>query len=300
MENSSEKRVLIVDDEQFNLELLEEDLNDEGFKTVCARNGEEAYEILQKDHNFCVILLDRMMPKMNGMEFINKIKQNPGSDLARIPIIMQTAAASKEQVVEGIKAGVYYYLTKPFDKTIMLSIVRAAASDYGEFSRLKKELENYKSKLYLVKESHFEARTLEDLKYLATFLANYFPEPSRVILGISELLINALEHGNLGITYDMKTQLAEKNIWHDEVRRLQNLPENRDKTVEIHFLREKTKNILTIKDQGKGFNWQKYLTIDPERATHSHGRGIALSIMMSFDEVSYRGNGSEVVCIVNN
>src|SRR5271165_5222811 len=55
---------------------------------------------------------------------------------------------------------------------------------------------------------------------------------------------------------------------------------------------------VRIKDQGKGFDWRQYLEIDPERATHPHGRGIATSKLMSFSSVSYTGCGNEAVCTV--
>jgi DNA-binding response OmpR family regulator/anti-sigma regulatory factor (Ser/Thr protein kinase) len=292
-------RVLVVDDEPMNLEILEDDLLDEGYEVVTAEDGQIAYDILQKDDAFDVILLDRMMPNMNGMELISKIKSDKTKKVSRIPIIMQTAAAEKKQVVEGIQAGVYYYLTKPFESEVMLSIVRAAASDYAGYSKLRKEIDKYKPKLKLVRESYYEVKTLEDVRYLATFLANFFPDPERVIFGLSELLTNAVEHGNLGITYDQKTKMMRDNVWEEEVARLQELPKNSDKKVLVHFVKQDDYIALTIIDDGEGFNWRKYLNLDPERATDSHGRGIALTKSISFDDLEFQGDGNIVVCKVN-
>ncbi len=77
------------------------------------------------------------------------------------------------------------------------------------------------------------------------------------------------------------------------------VPENKDKKVLVHFERSDDDITLTITDDGDGFDWQHYMEIDPDRATHSHGRGIALSKMMSFDSIEYRGTGNEVVCKFN-
>lgn len=289
--------VLIIDDDSNNIKILELELEDEGYNILTGSDGEKGWEVLQQNKTHVkVILLDRMMPKMSGMEFMKKLQED--STVAHIPVIMQTAAAEREQIAQGIEAGVYYYLTKPYEKEVMLSIVRAAIEDYNNLSRLRYEMERYKTKLHIVKESYFEVSTLDDVRYLATFLANFFPDPERSILGISELLLNAVEHGNLGISYHEKSKMVQKNIWEKEVRRQQALPENIGKKVLVHFKRETDNITINIKDEGKGFDWQEYLKISPERATHSHGRGIALSRMMSFDELEYRGCGNEVNCKV--
>lgn len=295
MTEEEKRAILIVDDDVNNIEILKLDLEDESYDILTGCDGVEGWEVLQQHKKkIDVILLDRMMPNMDGMEFMAKLKAD--ESVAHKRVIMQTAAAEKSQVAEGIKSGVYYYLTKPYNAEVMLSVVRAASSDYADYSSLQKELLQHKQKQYLVQESKFEIRTLEDARYLSTYLANYYPDGQRVVLGMSELLINAIEHGNLGVTYSDKSRLNSENRWEEEIRRRQELPENEDKKVLVHFRRNKSDITLTIIDDGEGFDWQHYMEIDPNRATHSHGRGIALSNMMSFDSIEYRGTGSEVVC----
>lgn len=287
--------ILIIDDDINNVEILKLDLEDGGWKILTGCDGVEGWKVLQQNkEEIGVILLDRMMPNMDGMEFMAKLKAD--ESVAQKPVIMQTAAAEKSQVAEGINAGVYYYLTKPYDVEVMQSVVRAAMSDYANYSMLRAELLRHKQKLNLVKESYFEIVTLSDARYLSTFLANFYPDSQRVILGISELLINAVEHGNLGITYREKTDLHREDRWEAEVERRQQLPENSGKVVLVHFKREGERILLTITDEGEGFDWQQYMKIDPERATHSHGRGIALSNLLSFDAVRFQGTGNTVTC----
>jgi len=290
------KSILIIDDDVNNIEILKTDLEDEGYNILTGEDGVVGWNVLQEHKDeIGVILLDRMMPNMNGMEFMAKLKADDA--VSQKPVIMQTAAAEKSQVIEGIRAGVYYYLTKPYEYDVMLSIVRAAINDYGDLTRLRQDLNQYKKKMHVVKESFFEAKTMDDIYFLSTLLASYYPDPHRVILGVSELLINAVEHGNLNISYEEKTRLLQNNEWDKEVVSRQQLPEYIDKKVYVHFKRGKENIALNIVDDGKGFNWQNYLEISPERATHSHGRGVALSKMMSFDSVEYRGAGNDVLCI---
>lgn len=290
--------ILIVDDEPNNLMILKVDLEDAGYKILTAKDGVEGWDVLQKNKDVIkTILIDRMMPNMNGIEFTKKIKSE--SDVSGIPVIMQTAAAEKEQVVDGIKAGVYYYLTKPYDINRMLSVVSAAVSDYANYSQLRNGIKKFTRKLKLVKEARFEIQTLDDAQYLSTFLSQFFPSPENVVFGISELLVNAIEHGNLDITYDEKTELNKNGKWEDEINRRINLPEYSSKCVDVSFIREEKHITFNIKDQGKGFDWKSFMEISAERAMDNHGRGIALSKMMSFEEMEYLGCGNEVVCKVS-
>ncbi len=286
--------ILLVDDQANNLRALKLDLEETPYRTLTACDGQEAWEIIQKEGgSIAAILLDRMMPRMNGMEFMKILK---ASSFSHIPVIMQTAAAEKEQVVEGIQAGVYYYLTKPYDKHIMLSILYAAIKDHRYYSDLRININQFHNKLDLVKTITLQVQTLDDTEYLATFLARLFPDPERVVLGISELVLNALEHGNLGITYDEKGILIKEGKLHEELKRRQTLPENKDKSVLITYTKMQDHIELRIKDEGNGFDWKDYMEISPERATHNHGRGIAMSKMISFDEITYIGPGNEVLC----
>ncbi len=120
--------VLAVDDKQTNLEVLGAILKSGGYEVATAADGEEAWEVLQRrGQDFQAILLDRIMPNMSGLEVLEKIKAHP--TLHAIPVIMQTSADATHEVLEGIQAGAYYYLTKPYQKKILLGIVQAALKD---------------------------------------------------------------------------------------------------------------------------------------------------------------------------
>ena len=156
--------VLIIDDDANNVQILELDLEDTDYRTLSASDGVEGWEVLQQHKNeINVILLDRMMPNMNGMEFMQKLKAD--DTVAQIPVIMQTAAAEREQVTQGIEAGVYYYLTKPYEQETMLSIVRAAIKDHEELNALRQEVDQFKNqvthrKRKLLRSGHPRRRTL--------------------------------------------------------------------------------------------------------------------------------------------
>ena len=296
--DESKLRILVVDDEPFNLEILIEYLEDAGFGTVSAQNGVAAWNSLeQSPETFSAILLDRMMPEMDGMEVLARVKKHPL--LKALPVIMQTAKAAKEDILEGLQAGAYYYLTKPFDKDKLLAIVKTAVDDYQGYRSLQNELVQNTRAFSMLDSGQFHFRTLEEGRNLAALLAHTTPEPDAVVLGLSELILNAVEHGNLGIGYEEKSSLKEIDGWAAEIERRLALPENREKRVALNFERTDGEVRFVIQDQGEGFAWDKFMEISPERAFHTHGRGIAIANAISFSRLEYLGNGNQVLAVVD-
>ena len=116
MERSQRKpRILVVDDHEDNIELLRARLEARGYQVDGANDGQQALEQVDK---ICpdLILLDVMMPKMDGMEVVRRLKAKIASkELPFIPVIMQTALDSTENKVEGLDAGADDYITKPIN-----------------------------------------------------------------------------------------------------------------------------------------------------------------------------------------
>lgn len=229
---ANQPRILVVEDQKPMMDLLVAYLHVAGYATVSAADGEIAWEILQNsDEAFDVILLDRRMPNMNGMELLALVKNDAA--LKNIPVIMQTAADSPKDITEGIEAGVYYYLTKPIDREILISTIAAAMLEASHFKNLKEELEKPSKALSLMSSAVFQFRTLAEADDLLVTLVRACPDLESLMVGLSELLINAVEHGNLGITHEEKKIFLAENRWTEEIDTRLNLPENRDKFASI-------------------------------------------------------------------
>lgn len=114
-------------------------------------------------------------------------------------------------------------------------------------------------------------------------------------IGLRELVVNAVEHGNLEIAFDEKSELLANGEWQTEIERRLSTREMRDRFASVELKRLEDKFRIEIKDQGKGFDWATYLDPDTRPSATLHGRGLTLAMEAGYSSVEYRGNGSEVV-----
>ncbi|MCA1907308.1 MAG: SpoIIE family protein phosphatase [Magnetospirillum sp.] len=291
-------RALVVDDERMNREVIVANLRVAGFETVTAEDGLQAWEILDAHPGaFDVILLDRRMPRMDGMELLRKLKDDQRLD--HVPVIMQTAYAETEDVTAGIKAGAYYYLAKPLDRRLLLSVTEAAIADHQRRQRLLDDLDKRTTAMLLLESGTFRFRTLDEGHTLAVALARSCPQARHLVAGLSELFTNAVEHGNLGIGYAEKALLLENRRWRQEVEARLDTPEGRARMVEVQVTRQPESVTFVISDQGNGFDWRGFGQISPERAFAPHGRGIALARTLAFDHLHYNERGNQVTATIH-
>ncbi|MBI3072906.1 MAG: response regulator [Deltaproteobacteria bacterium] len=117
----TDKKILVVDDDEAIRRLEEKILSSQGYQVRTARDGNEALQAL-KEGTFHLILLDVMMPGLNGFEVGQAVKGDPAT--AEIPIVFVTAKGDTEAQREGYRSGGMLYLTKPFTSTKLLSVVK--------------------------------------------------------------------------------------------------------------------------------------------------------------------------------
>lgn len=117
-----DKKVLIVDDDMRNVFALSSALEEKGMQIVTARNGSDGLDKMNKESHVDLVIMDIMMPKMDGYEAIREIRKNPL--FSKIPIIALTAKAMKDDREKCIAAGANDYLTKPVDISKLLSLLR--------------------------------------------------------------------------------------------------------------------------------------------------------------------------------
>lgn len=291
--------ILVVEDNRIERMFMEEHIKELSHNMFAAEDGQQALDILRsKDSpNIDVILMDRMMPVMDGITAVKRIKED--KVLRKIPIVMITGAASAKDIQEGIDAGVFYYLAKPVNEEVLKSVLSAATREATQNRALSEELTRHKASFNLIQTCKFHFRTLEEAESLSAFMAHCFPDPQRVLPGLAEIMINSIEHGTYEIGYDKKTVLIESGTMRAEIQRRQSMPEYKDRFVEAVITHKDNGIYVVITDQGQGFNWRRYMAIEPSRATDNHGRGIAQANAISFDKLTYNEQGNQAIAFVN-
>lgn len=117
-------------------------------------------------------------------------------------------------------------------------------------------------------------------------------------IGLREILINAIEHGNLGISFDEKSAAINSGEYYQLIAERQRDPRYRDRKVTIIYSLSKRRASFLVRDEGGGFDFEDILQQEPMPTDVYHGRGIAIACRF-FDTVRYRGRGNEVVLIKN-
>jgi len=118
----SREKVLVIDDEEDILELVKYNLAKEGYRVTGVLSGEKALT-KAKEEMPDVVLLDLMLPGLDGLEVCRRLKNNPAT--AQIPIVMLTAKGEDADIVTGLELGADDYVTKPFSPRVLLARIRA-------------------------------------------------------------------------------------------------------------------------------------------------------------------------------
>ena len=288
--------VLIVDDQKPVREFFTDVLQENGFGTLTAKDGREAIE-LYRIHRPAFTLTDISMPGMNGLDLLRQIKEcNPEA-----VVMLMTGAGNEAFAVEALRGGAVNYFNKPVDVNELINTLNryaslAAGYDYELYTRefLREERLN----LVLNNDLH---RLNHAVQMIVNHCRAVFPTGELYTLrfGLYEMLVNAIEHGNLGITYEEKSQALEDNA-------LGALMEERVKDAaragrRVGVVCEISPRGFqcTIEDQGDGFDHSLYSSAPDPAALFEkmggslHGRGIILTLLQ-FDRVAFSAKGNQV------
>lgn len=285
-------RILVVDDDAVTRRILEHALSETGYEVAVAGNGVEALLSLQNDHaKTDLVILDRQMPKMDGLTVLRALRRLPAD--ARPAIVMVTAQSSARVIAEELAAGAHYHLTKPVARSVLLAVVDAAIRQRATQKWLKGQMEERVRGARLMTRAEFRLRTPEEAADLAAFIAPSFPEPAKAGPGLLELLMNAVEHGNLELGGENKQTLLLEGTLESWIKgRLQSSP-YRERFAVVSLEVDPNEVSVTIRDEGPGFDHVKW---GAEGVTDAslHGRGISAARFLSFDTLHYPGAGNEV------
>jgi len=293
-----QNRILLVDDDRATLKLLTKIVEKQGFLTTSISDSEKALQLLQSQYDtFSLVLLDRIMPGLDGISFLERIKAD--TNLKNIPVIMITSLCEPKDCIEGLQAGAHGYLAKPVNSDLLIAMIRSTISLDYERRAFRNELTFLQAALKFTTEMSFRFQKLEEAEALSYLIGNLGPEPERLRFGLNELFTNAIEHGNLAISYADKTRLLMENRWAEEVAERLSQPLYRDRYVCVKINKTAEGFSMLITDHGSGFDFEQYLDFSPARMFHLHGKGIAMAKTMYLDGVEYLGKGNQVKVFIS-
>ncbi|MGN0436091.1 MAG: response regulator transcription factor [Wujia sp.] len=197
------KKILVVDDESRMRKLVRDFLIKDGFSVVEAGDGEEAVNIFMSTRDIDLVILDVMMPKMDGYEVASEIRK-----LSQIPIIMLTAKSDEKDELKGFELGVDEYITKPFSPKILVARVeavlrRSSTSEENEkFEIGGIEMDIQAHQVYV------DGKQIE-LSYKEFELLNYFMMNRGVALSREKILNNVWNYDYFGDARTIDTHVKK-------------------------------------------------------------------------------------------
>ncbi len=195
-------KILVVDDEARMRKLVKDFLSVKGYKVVEAADGEEAISLFMEQKDIKLILLDVMMPKMDGFETLKLIRQY--SDL---PVIMLTARSEERDELQGFNLGVDEYITKPFSPKILVARVEAILRRSGQDRE-----ENLSARGIVIDKSAHQVSiddTPVDLSYKEFELLSYFLENKGIALSREKILNHVWNYDYFGDARTIDTHVKK-------------------------------------------------------------------------------------------
>ena len=287
----SDISILVVEDEKATLEELCEFLREEGYRVKGASDGKEALDVYQQDY-YNIVVTDVKMPKMDGIELLRRIKKVNQST----SVVIVTGHGTEEVAISALRAGASNYLKKPIDlgelERVLLSLV--SLTQVQEVDLVGKRILSEESRtLVLPSDPNLLPGVVQELCRSLPLIFD-LTSIERIEIALGEMLANALEHGNLEITYEEKARAHELGKYEDLIsNRLQ------DTHLGVRSIRVAYKLWpggveYVVADEGHGFDWRGVMdAIYADGIVRHSGRGIILASYF-VDEIKYNTRGNEV------
>ena len=176
-------KILVVDDESRMRKLVHDFLAREGYEVLEAGDGEEALDIFYQQKDIALLVLDIMMPRINGFEVCREIRQT-----SKVPIIFLTAADEETDIIMGLDIGGDDYITKPFKLAVFLSRVNALLRRSENFNQADTELNSNGIRIQLLKHEVYKDDVLIDLTASEYKLLCLFMENPNIVLSSEQIL----------------------------------------------------------------------------------------------------------------
>jgi len=287
--------VLVVEDNPVQAKHIDFILREAGYEVVGVANGMAALESIRSRIPAAVIT-DMHMPEMNGLALVQTLRH----EFPNIPVIMTTDRGTEELAVEALRAGASSYIPKrnlARDAVPILEEILSVTASQQKRSEFLSRMTTAEYLFTLENNPDLIAQVVQQVETLLTSMQLFDEsEQLRIGMAVHEATVNAMVHGNLEVSSDLK--LGDWDAYHDMIaKRAQELPYSA-RRVYVTIRGERGGNLeIRVLDEGRGFDPSKLP--DPTEAENlgiASGRGLLL-IRTFFDDVRFNPKGTEIIMV---
>ena len=271
-----------------------------GLEVTTAGNGQEGWEKFEQ-HKPDLVVTDVRMPHGDGLTLTTQVMARQPS----CPVIIVTGYGGEQAAIAALKAGATDYLIKPFEVNELqrsvnraCSLIRARLQDSRVLPAIIQAdntvvMDNLPEMVGGV--ITLMLKTLEECLSATQLL--------RMQVVLQELILNAMEHGNLQISSEKKNQALSENRYDELLRERRNSPEyaNRRVMVSMHHHVNSGMVQFRVRDEGQGFDWESMLSRDVEQLPMNAGSGRGIFLIRTLmPQVTYHDSGNEVSFVIHH
>ncbi len=288
-------RILIVEDSPEQARVVSALLQAAGFESTIAEDGRRALTLLETEL-IDLVVTDLIMPRMSGLELVEKIRRRYPS----LPVILITAFGSDEIAVKALEQGAASYVPKQRLAEELIDTVESTvglARERRERELVLDHLEETTCRFELENDQSLIAPLVGYVQESVSSRFHGYDENALMQLGVAlqEALLNAMHHGNLEVSSELRKQGSRP--YHEEIERRRRNPAFRDRKVRLEARMTAQELVCEVEDEGPGFD---PTTIpdptDPANVLKVSGRGLYL-IFTFMDEVRYNSTGNRITMV---
>lgn len=295
--NGSEQRIYVIGEHGQWLHDIAELLQETKYKLIYCRDIAHTIELcLEQSKHLNTIIIDEHSLKGNELK---SLKAAAGNDKGEVNLILASKKDNPDIVRNALKRGIFFFIMPAFSTDMAITTLERAMNTEVSLASQLNALDPQSQLPTLVNQATFSIKTPNEAQTIATILGYIAPTPHRVSVGLLELFLNAIEHGNLGIGFQRKAALLASGEFQNTVNEMLQQPEFSDKKVTIQFKKLDDKLVYEVSDEGRGFDPKPYLEFEQARSLEKNGRGILIAKRYSFDDLKFENNGSTVIASIN-
>lgn len=284
--------ILVVDDDPSMLTFLGNALKKLGFNVHTASSGPTALDALRRQPTD-LVLTDIMMGPMDGLTLLRRIK----SDRPEIGVVVITGLSSEDMAIEALRAGAIDYLKKPVHVEMLKRVIKNAIQVQTALNRRNIDVEALVSEEKIMEFPNDPERIPGVVRQLTIGAPKYLDigRCREISVALYEIILNAMEHGNLEITPEEKSEHLHAGDYLNFVEKRRADPTLSVRKVSVHYRMDPSGLYYTVRDEGQGFDWARHFRAPTEQEARLsvHGRGLILSSFY-VDRIEFNEIGNAV------